>query len=244
MNVKLTVSYDGTAYCGWQLQKNGISVAETLNAAIERVTGEKVRVVGSGRTDAGVHALGQMVHFDSEKFVDFSSLKYSLNSLLPNDVRVMNITDGGQLHARYSAKHKRYGYTSYVDDCERVMLTDRAYFVYGDLNVRIMKRACRLFKGEHDFKAFQATGSTAKTTVRTIYDCCIVYDRMNDTYRIEVEGNGFLYKMVRFIAGSLIKVGKGKLTLDELKDAIDGGELPKNIVLPAHALTLLNVKYD
>ena len=244
MRYLLQLAYKGTNFSGYQRQPDKRTVQGVLEDAINKVFGEEIVSFASGRTDAGVHALGQMVHFDSDKLIDFSSLKYSLNSLLPDDVRVVKIIDGGQLHARYSAKHKRYGYTFYVDDCERVMLVDRAYFVYGDLNVRLMRRACRLFKGEHDFKSFQATGSTAKTTVRTIYDCRIVYDRMNDTYRIEVEGNGFLYKMVRFIAGSLIKVGKGKLSLEQLKDALDGGDLPKNIVLPSHALTLLNVKYD
>lgn len=244
MRYLMQIAYNGTNFSGYQRQPNKRTVQSELESALKIVFGEEIVSFASGRTDAGVHALGQMAHFDSDKVMDFDKLRYSLNSLLPEDVKVVEVTDGGDIHARYSAKHKRYMYLFYVSEYENPLLCGRALRLMNAVDLEKMQSACKLFKGEHDFKAFSSTGSTAKTSTREIFDCTITHDRNTGLYTFEVEGNGFLYKMVRYMVGSVIRVGQGKLDIDTLKSALDGGNLPKNVVQPPYALYLKSVNYD
>ncbi|MBO4937126.1 MAG: tRNA pseudouridine(38-40) synthase TruA [Clostridia bacterium] len=244
MRYLMQIAYNGTNFSGYQRQPNKRTVQSELESALKIVFGEEIVSFASGRTDAGVHALGQMAHFDSDSVMDFDKLRYSLNSLLPEDVKVVEVTDGGDIHARYSAKHKRYMYLFYVSEYENPLLCGRALRLMNDVDLEKMQSACKLFKGEHDFKAFSSTGSTAKTSTREIFDCSIEFDKNTGLYTFEVEGNGFLYKMVRYMVGSVIRVGQGKLDLETLKVALDGGNLPKNVVQPPYALYLKSVNYD
>ena len=238
----MQVSYCGDDFAGYQRQPGKRTVQGELDNALSVVFHENIVSYASGRTDAGVHAYGQMVHFDSAEIKKFDKLLYSINSLLPHDVQVVKIVDGGDIHARYTAKRKLYEYKFYISDADNPLLYSRAFRVYGSLDMDKMQKACQLFVGEHDFANFSSVGSTAKTTVRTIYSCRL---QENDgIYSLLVEGNGFLYRMVRYIAGAIIKVGQGKLDLDDISSALSGKNLPKNIVLPAHGLYLKSVSYN
>ncbi len=244
MNVKLTVSYDGTAYCGWQLQKNGISVAETLNAAIERVTGEKVRVVGSGRTDAGVHAEGQVACFRTDAAIPPEKFYKAINAFLPPDVRVLKserVAD--DFHPVKNAKKKTYEYSAYFSRTELPLKDRYAIKLDDNVNAAAMEKAAKLLVGEHDFKSFCSTGSSVKTTVRTIYSFDV--KRENENVKFTVTGNGFLYNMVRIMVGTLFEIGKGKLSEKDLSDMLSGGGRSKGgKTVPAKGLCLKSVIYD
>ena len=207
MRIKLTVSYDGTCYCGWQVQPNGISVQQTLEKAIELATGESVKVVGSGRTDAGVHAIGQVAHFDTESSIPPQKFFKAINVHLPSDVRVLNSQEVSDFDARKSAKKKTYCYTAYFGEVEKPLKERYALFLDTIPDIEKMKSAAKLFIGKHDFKCFNASGGGAKTTVRTIYNIDIEFG--DGQMKVYVCGNGFLYNMVRTLVGTLLKAGYG-----------------------------------
>ena len=243
MRIKLCLSYDGTCFCGWQKQKNGVSVQETVEDAIFRLTGEKVSVVGSGRTDAGVHAKGQVAHFDTSANIPPEKFYKALNTFLPDGVKAQSserAADG--FNARSTAKRKTYEYSLYISDVEQPLKERYATRVYGDINVEKMRSAARLLIGEHDFKAFSATGGSVKTTVRTVYDISV--EKTGEDIKIKVCGSGFLYNMVRIIAGTLVKLGKGELFESDILKAFNTGE--RDILgetLSAKGLCLFSVEY-
>ena len=242
--VKITVSYDGTSYVGWQSQKNGVSVQDVLESALERVVKKKTRITGSGRTDAGVHAAGQVAHFRTDSSVPPERFSFALNALLPADVRVLKserVEDG--FNARYSAKRKTYRYSLYISPVS-LPLKER-YAVRCDTapDVERMRAAARLFEGEHDFAKFSSTGSSVKTSVRTIYSIGIIKE--GDDIKIDVCGNGFLYNMVRIIVGSLLACAYGKVSENELIASLSGESRPAACkTLAAKGLTLLSVEYE
>ncbi|MBR3804957.1 MAG: tRNA pseudouridine(38-40) synthase TruA [Clostridia bacterium] len=243
MRILLTVSYDGTDFCGYQIQPNGRTVEEVLNTAIEKLTGEKVKSIASGRTDSGVHALCQKVHFDTNFSIPPEKFKNALNSLLPPDVKVISSKKvSADFNARYSAKKKTYRYSLYVGDFEEPLYQRYKTLINFTPDISLMKKAGALIEGEHDFKCFLASGSSVKDTVRTVYSIKVV--KKGRFIDIFVTGNGFLYNMVRMIAGALVKVGEGKLSLDGLNEILLMGERQNKIVtMPAKGLTLYNVNY-
>ena len=243
MRILLTVSYDGTDFCGYQIQPNGRTVEEVLNTAIEKLTGEKVKSIASGRTDSGVHALCQKVHFDTNFSIPPEKFKNALNSLLPPDVKVISSKKvSADFNARYSAKKKTYRYSLYVGDFEEPLYQRYKTLINFTPDISLMKKAGALIEGERDFKCFLASGSSVKDTVRTVYSIKVV--KKGRFIDIFVTGNGFLYNMVRMIAGALVRVGEGKLSLDELNEILLTGERQNKIVtMPAKGLTLYNVNY-
>lgn len=244
MTVKLTIAYDGTAYVGWQRQKNGVSVQELIEKAVDKVTGEKALVTASGRTDAGVHAFGQTAHFKTNSNVPAERFYLALNSHLPGDIRVIKserAEDG--FNARYSAKKKTYRYSFYVSEIQNPIKDRFALQIYPMPDVEAMKKAAELFVGEHDFKSYSSTGSSAKTTVRTVYSLNII--KRENEIDIEVTGNGFLYNMVRIIAGAILAYGYKKVALTDLSAGFCGKKRPNAVKnLAAKGLCLLSAEYD
>lgn len=223
MKIKLTVCYDGTEFCGWQVQKNGISVQETIENAIFSLTGERVRLTGSGRTDAGVHALGQVADFDTECSIPPKKIAFALNPLLPNSVKILKserVEDG--FNARKNAKRKTYEYSLYLCEVENPLKERYSTRIEGELDLEKIKTACKIIKGKHDFKCMCSSGSSVNTTVRTIYSLSV--KKSGDDLLISVTGNGFLYNMVRILAGTLVGVGQGKISLEDIKTALQTGD--------------------
>lgn len=243
MRIKLIVSYDGTAYCGWQVQPNGITVQQQIEDAIFKATGETVRVTGSGRTDAGVHAKAQVAHFDTNSTIPPQKIFKALNAHLPSDIKVLSseMVDDN-FHACTSAKSKTYQYFLYNSEVEHPLKERYAVKIDGDIDVQKMLDASKAFIGEHDFKAFCASGSGAKTTTRTIYNIDI---SDTDHYlSVTVKGNGFLYNMVRIMVGALVAVGKGEMQKADIEKMLSTGERHFNIkTLPSKGLCLLKVEY-
>ena len=248
MRFVLKIAYDGTAYAGWQCQKNALSVQEALEGAIETALGEKVRVTASGRTDAGVHAAGQVCHFDSERItVPPEKMPDCLNRFLPSDVRIVEGwgTDDG-FDSNRRAKRKTYCYSLYVSPREMPLKERFSVRIDEAPSLQILKNVAKLFEGEHDFKAFCASGSSVKTTVRTVYEVRV---EEGESYgsrdiKIFVTGNGFLYNMVRTMVGELMDIALNKRTKDSLLTAYETGDrslLGKT--MPAKGLTLLQVEY-
>ena len=244
MIVKLTVSYDGTLYCGWQVQPNGVSVQQALETALFEITGKNVKVTGSGRTDAGVHAKGQVAHFEiNEENIPAERFYKALNTRLPADIRVLKSerADDG-FNARKSAKRKTYGYSFYIAETEQPL--KERYFVKLDKapDISLMKRAAEIFIGEHDFKCFCASGSSVKSTVRTIYNIDI--ESRDEEICIFVTGSGFLYNMVRTLVGTLLDAGYKKKTLQSLAEMLDSKKRALcGKTLPAKGLCLIKVEY-
>ena len=248
MRYVLTVSYDGTEYAGWQTQKNARSVQETIESAIRQALGISVHVMGSGRTDAGVHAAGQVCHFDAETAVPAEKMPDCLNRFLPADVRILQGWQGEEnFDSNRSAKRKTYCYALY-DSRREIPLKERFSVRVENLPpLEALQKAAKSMEGEHDFKAFCASGSSVKTTVRTVYEVRIEesYSYGNRDVKIYVTGNGFLYNMVRTMVGELIDLAQGRRTEESLREAFLTGQrelLGKT--MPAKGLTLMSVVYQ
>ncbi len=242
--IHLIVEYDGTNFAGWQRQSNALAVQQVLEEALSRLTGARVVVHGASRTDAGVHALGQSCHFDTESRIPADKFSYAVNTLLPPDIRVRASEEvSPDFHARFSTKGKRYRYLFY-DDRHAGALNrfTHAHSIY-PLNEKLMQAEANTLIGTHDFAAFAASGSVVKDTVRTIWRADVT--RSGHDVQLIVEGSGFLYNMVRIIAGTLRDIGSGKLAPGALRRAIDTGDrLDLGVTAPAHGLTLMTVFYD
>lgn len=239
----LVCEYDGTAYCGWQRQINGPSVQQVLEEALARLTGESVTVTGSSRTDAGVHALGLCAHFDSATRIPPDKLAFALNTMLPPDIRIRESSPAPEgFHARYSACGKVYRYAFFNSRHDCAIGRQYAAHVPLELNERLMHEEAQALCGTHDFAAFAASGSVATSTVRTIYRAQVT--RSGDTVTLTVLGDGFLYNMVRIIAGTLMEVGTGKRAPGAIARAIATGDrLALGQTAPAKGLTLMRVLY-
>ncbi|MBQ7340172.1 MAG: tRNA pseudouridine(38-40) synthase TruA [Clostridia bacterium] len=243
MIIKLIISYDGTNYCGYQKQKNGVSVQEVLEQAIEKATGKIISTTASGRTDAGVHAEGQVVSFSYEGSIPPERFYLALNPLLPSDIRAVDsCIEKEDFNARKSAKKKTYSYSFYYSGVELPLKDRYALCLEKEPNLAKIKECAKLLEGEHDFKAFCATKSSVKSTTRTIYS--IKIEEKTDGFSINVSGSGFLYNMVRIIAGTLLDVGYEKKTKEDILLALkDGKREHLSKTLPAKALTLKQVEY-
>jgi len=241
--ILLTISYDGTAYAGWQRQLNAVAVQQKLEEALFTLTGEPIRVTGASRTDAGVHALGQRAHFDTASRIPAERFPYALNTHLPFDIRALDGREvDGCFHARFDAKSKRYVYRIHNAPHASALCRHLTAHVPVPLNGAAMRRALPAILGTHDFAAFQASGGTAKTTVRTLTQASLQAE--GDELILTVAGNAFLYNMVRVIAGTLIEVGKGKLNEDCFLRALTTCDrLSLGPTAPACGLTLSRVFY-
>ena len=244
MRVKLIVEYDGTRYAGWQRQKNAVAVQQRLEEAIWAVTGEHQAVTGASRTDAGVHALGQCVHFDTQCGIPAEKFSFALNTRLPEDIRVVaSARTADDFHARFMACGKRYRYLYCNRPHQSAMARNFSWHVFWPLDVDKMRAAGQLLLGYRDFAAFMAAGSPVKDTRRTL--TYLDVQRERDFVTLTVEGDGFLYNMVRILAGTLIYIGLGKLPSDCLRKALETGDrLDLGITAPARGLTLMEVYYD
>ena len=240
---QLIVEYDGTDYCGWQRQINGPSVQQTLEETLSKLTGEEIAVTGSSRTDAGVHAMGLCTHFDSATRIPPEKIAFALNTMLPEDIRIresMLAPEG--FHARYSACGKVYRYRFFNSRHASAIGRQYAAHVPVLLNVERMNEEAQALCGTHDFEAFAASGSVVKSTVRTIYRVQVT--RSGDDVTLLVLGDGFLYNMVRIIAGTLMEVGTGKREPGAIAKAIETKDrLALGQTAPAKGLTLMRVLY-
>ena len=243
MRIKLKIEYDGTDYCGWQIQPNGVSVQEVITAAIKKITGEDVKLIGSGRTDSGVHAAGQVAHFDTESGIPPEKFAHALNAVLPEDIKIISaeLADD-DFNARFSAKKKTYEYHMYVSEFSHPLKSRYAVWINYPLDIEKMNSAAKLFEGEHDFKCFLAANSSVKDTVRTIYKSEV--KNCADEIVFSVTGNGFLYNMVRIMAGTLVAVGSGKLKESDVLKILESGERKfAGKTMPAKGLILKSVEY-
>ena len=210
--IKLTLAYDGTAYAGWQVQRGRLTVQEVLETALVQVTGESIRVMASGRTDTGVHALGQVVAFRTLSRMPPEVLRRALNANLPHDVAVLDVAEAPKgFHATRSAKRKRYRYVLHDGPVRDVFLRTTAWRCHTPLDVEAMDRSVQALRGTHDFSSFETSGSERLTSVRTIYDIQVRRGQGDQRHQVtlEVEANGFLYNMVRTIVGTAVEVGRG-----------------------------------
>ncbi len=246
-NIKLTIEYDGTNYHGWQIQKNAVTVQEKVEKAFEKLLGTRVGIVGCSRTDVGVHAFGQVAHFHTDSGIPADKFAYAVNNLLPEDIVVRKSEEAaGDFHARYSSKGKKYRYLICNAPHHSALLRNRACHVRPELDFEAMKKAAGYFVGQHDFAAFQATGGQVRSTVREIYQMSLLKKEENEGSLIELEvsGSGFLYNMVRIIAGTLIYVGMGKLQEAEIPDIIKSLDRTRaGKTAPAQGLYLVEIYY-
>ncbi len=241
--VKLIVAYDGTNYCGWQVQPNGLTIAEVLNHHLSELLGEEIHVIGASRTDSGVHADGNVAVFDTSARMPAGRISYALNTRLPEDIRIQDSCEvPDSFHPRFQRTVKTYEYRicnrRFPDPCERLY----SLFYYWDLDVEKMKRAAEYLVGEHDFTSFCTRKEDVTNCVRTIYELTVTRD--GDRVTIRIRGNGFLYNMVRIIAGTLLRVGGGLLApecIPEILAAKDRSRAAETA--PAHGLHLIRIEY-
>lgn len=244
--IMLIVAYEGTNYHGWQVQPNAVTVEGVLNETISRLTGEEIQVTGASRTDAGVHALGNVAVFDTESRIPGEKFSYALNQRLPDDVVIQCSKEvAPDFHPRHCNCQKTYEYTIINRTFPLPEYRNTAYFYYGRLDVEKMRKAAQAFIGEHDFAGFCSAGAQVQTTVRYIYSLEIEEDRTEEKLRIRVRGNGFLYNMVRIITGTLIEVGKGTILPENLPQIIASCDRSQaGPTAPAKGLRLLKIEYE
>ena len=240
----LTVAYDGTNYHGYQIQKNGITIEEVLTGALCDLTGENIVITGGSRTDAGVHALSNMVVFDTEARMPGEKYSYALNQRLPLDIRILKSEEVSlDFHPRHCNSKKTYEYR--ILNAEFLNPVKRLYYhhVYVPLSIEKMQEASKFLVGEHDFTSFCSAGAQVESKVRTIYDISI--SKKDDDITISVTGNGFLYNMVRIIAGTLIEVGRGSITPEEITSIIEAKDREAaGPTAPACGLCLMKYEFE
>lgn len=251
--ILLRVAYDGTNYHGWQLQPNAATIEGELNRALCVLTGEEIVVTGASRTDAGVHALGNVAVFDTTSRIPAEKFSYALNQRLPEDIVIQSSRQvADDFHPRHCDCRKTYEYDILNRTFPLPAYRNTAYFLYGTLNIEAMRRACQAFLGEHDFASFCAAGAQVQTTVRTIYSLEVECRPLTEAnvgsadqlLTIRVKGNGFLYNMVRIIAGTLVEVGRGHIKPEEVAGIIAAKDRAKaGPTAPARGLRLVEIEY-
>ena len=236
------VQYIGKNYCGFQVQDNGISIQQKIEEALEKAFKQKIEVFASGRTDAGVNAIAQCLHFDAETTIPANKIPLAVNQFLPDDISFLEAKEVSQnFNARFDVKKKIYQYDMYVSPVQ-LPLKEYAYWLKTMPDVNLMKQAARVLCGTHNFKAFASAGAQTKTFERHIYD--IKIEKKQNDINIEVSGNGFLYNMVRIIVGTLLEVGYKRKTIDDVKFALESQQRKNSgYLVPANALFLKSVKY-
>jgi len=240
--IMLIVAYDGTNYHGWQIQKNGITIEEVLNKALSDLLQEPIEVIGASRTDSGVHAMGNLAVFDTTSRIPAEKFTYALNQRLPEDIRIQDSRQVEEdFHPRHCESKKIYEYRILNRKIPLPQKRLYAHFTYYDLDVEKMREAARILVGKHDFAAFCSARAQVESTVRTIYDAEV--EKQGEEIVIRVCGNGFLYNMVRIIAGTLMEIGQERMTKEQLFKALETGERTlAGPTAPACGLTL--IKYE
>lgn len=280
--ILLRVAYDGTNYHGWQVQPNAKTIEGELNRILTQLTGEEIQVTGASRTDAGVHALGNVAVFDTLSRIPAEKFSYALNQRLPEDIVIQSsVQVADDFHPRHCDCRKTYEYDILNRTFPLPAYRNTAYFLYGDLDLDAMRKACQAFLGEHDFASFCAAGAQVQTTVRTIYSLEVLEQPLGSNGRTEaqrsqrtqsetielqpdkarlqgsqiqqaperlltirVRGNGFLYNMVRIIAGTLVEVGRGHIRPEEIEGIIAACDRTKaGPTAPARGLRLVEIAY-
>ena len=245
-NIKIEIEYDGTNYCGWQIQKRHQvtkSIQETIEKTLRKILQEKIRLIASGRTDAGVHAKGQVANFKTNSQIPLKKLQIALNSLLPQDITVKKIEEVNVgFHSRFNAKSKLYRYTILNNAHRNAFLRNTAYFYPYSLNLKLMRAESKVLLGQHNFKAFQASDKKGRDAIRTIKSIKVTKEK--GLIYIDIEADGFLYNMARNIVGTLIEIGRGKLRKGDLEKILQSKD--RRLAGPtawARGLCLLSVKY-
>jgi len=242
-NIKLIIEYDGKSFNGWQKQPTKLNIQGEIEKAIEEITGEKVDLTASGRTDAGVHSLGQTANFKTDSQIPIEKIAKAINSKLKKSIVIKSAEEVDEkFHSRYSVKSKTYRYIINNSDNGTAIYRGLEYHIPMKLDVKKMQEAMKFFEGEHDFKGFKASGTSSKSSVRTIYKGEVKQE--GERIIIEVTGNGFLYNMVRIIAGTLVDVGLEKIKPEGIPEIIESKDRTKaGKTLPPHGLYLLKVEY-
>ena len=242
-NIKLTIEYDGTGYHGWQVQPEVRTIQGTIEGKLAQITGEQVRLIASSRTDTGVHALGQVANFKTHSLLDARSFLKALNSLLPEDIRVKDVEEVDEtFHARFSAKGKIYEYRILNGELPSPFHRHFSWFVPGRLDLARMREAAMKLVGRHDCSSFCSAGSMHATPVRDIHE--VKVGRRRGFVVIRIEANAFLRQMVRNIVGTLVEVGRGKMTPCQFGGILEARDRrATGIAAPAHGLFLVRVKY-
>lgn len=244
MRYKLTIEYDGTPFIGWQKQKGQLSVQGVLEKALKIYLRKATPVFGSGRTDTGVHALGQVAHFDAEQKLDARKTQYSLNALMrPNPIVIRKIEEVDEtLHARFSAKKRSYLYRIQNTPFPPALNMGRVWHINQKLDVEKMNQAAQMLIGKHDFSTFRAANCQAKSPIKTLDD--IKVERADEEVHITVSAKSFLYHQVRNFAGALVAVGTGKWSITDFKKAFEAKDRTKGaITAPAEGLYFMKVEY-
>jgi tRNA pseudouridine38-40 synthase len=243
-NIKLLIEYDGTNYQGWQVQPKGPTIQGILEEKIGLLTGESVQLFGSGRTDSGVHALGQVAHFKTQSRMDIRTIQRALNSLLPPDIVIQKVEEVDEgFHARKHSKSKVYEYRILNRNLRSAFQRDYVWNIPQKLDLEAMREATRFLIGEHDFSSFRSTGSPTRTTIRRVIQAEWKKGR-GGLICFEIEANGFLKQMVRAIVGTLVEVGKGRIGSEAFRKILDSKDRKKaGPTAPAHGLFLKEVKY-
>ncbi len=243
-NIKLLIEYDGTNYLGWQVQAKGLTIQGMIEEKLKLLTGEGVRLIGSGRTDSGAHAFGQVAHFKVQNRMDAGTIQKAINSLLPPDIVIKKVEEVEEsFHARKSCISKVYEYRILNTPIRSVFHRGYAWHIPQKLDWEEVKKATQKLVGEHDFSSFRSTGTPTKTAVRKVFRA--EWKRGKDgLLRFEIEATGFLKQMVRAIVGTLVEVGKGKIDADAFRRILESKDRKEaGPTAPAHGLFLKEVKY-
>lgn len=244
-NIKLVIEYDGKGFNGWQKQPNKLNIQGEIEKAIGEITGEEIELIASGRTDAGVHSLGQVANFKTNSKIDIDKFPYAINSKLKKSIVIKSAEEVPErFHSRYSVHSKTYRYTINNSKFGTALYRDMEYHFPIKLDENKMQEAAKYFEGEHDFKAFKASGTSSKSSVRIIYKAEVI-EMPNNRIYIELTGNGFLYNMVRIISGTLVDVGTGKIEPEDIEKIIESKD--RNLAgktLQPNGLYLVSVEYD
>lgn len=243
MRVKMIVAYDGTNYCGWQVQINGITIEEVLNRELSNLLKEEIVIIGASRTDSGVHALGNVAVFDTNTRIPAEKISFALNQRLPDDIRITNSCEvADDFHPRFCDTIKTYEYRIWNDRFPNPMVRLYSKFCYFNLDVEKMQEAANYLVGEHDFKSFCSTRTQVENTVRTVTEITLLKEGNMITMRIR--GTGFLYNMVRIIMGTLLKVGMGMYGPEHVKEILEACDRSKaGPKAEACGLTLVGIEY-
>ena len=243
-NIKLTIEYDGRDFGGWQKQPNKLNIQGEIERAIEGVTKEKVELYASGRTDAGVHAFGQVANFKTNSNIPIEKMGTAINSQLKYSIRIKKAEEVEEnFHSRYNCKEKTYMYIINNEEQASAIFRNMEYHFPKKLDIEKMQKAAKYFEGEHDFSAFKSSGTSSKSSVRKIYNADV--STYNGRIIIKLTGNGFLYNMVRIIAGTLLEVGMGAIKPESIKEIIEDKDRKKaGKTLPPHGLYLVKVEYE
>lgn len=243
IRVKLIVAYDGTNYCGWQIQDNGITIEEVLNRELSRLLQEDIKIIGASRTDSGVHALGNVAVFDTETRIPAEKISFALNQRLPDDIRITNscrVPD--DFHPRFCDTIKTYEYKIWNDRFPNPLVRLYSKFVYFNIDIERMERAAAYLVGEHDFKSFCSPRTQVENTVRTVTE--ISFSKEGNMITMRIRGTGFLYNMVRIIMGTLLKCGMGMYEPEHVREILEARDRAKaGPKAEACGLTLVGIEY-